>query len=532
MSAELPAASGLSPDLSDWLAEFRRTYGRPPRLLHIGNIANNAYLAAKFLNRAGLDCDVICYDYYHVMGCPEWEDADYHGDIRNDMYPAWEAVDLRGFERPRWFVQGPFALCLDYLIARREGRLAEADQLWNELRTQGQLECAWFRGEISLPSRWEKLRVLSGKAIRKFWKLPYIAAQRVPALRRLADRVVPSQFTFSAQRACRAFAEIFADRYDRMEPEELDTYRTTFPKWVRLLKHYDLTIGYATDGLFPMLAGSRYMSFEHGTIRNLPFEASPKGRLCALTYRLARGTFITNCDNKVAADRIGIKNYRFVPHPINADKHPTQNPAALRIEVRDKLGADFVIFHPSRQHWSPNRDTSWDKGNDILIEGFARFVHEVNPKAGAVFVEWGQTLPQTRELIDRLGVGNRVIWIPPQPTPRMNAYTAACDVLADQFCIGAFGSTMPRGLMLGTPSLIYLNEEQHRWCMPEMPPVLNARTPSEVFAALKRVYQDSTYAQGTADAGIAWFAKYHSSRVVADAYVDAVREAFSAGGTR
>src|SRR5262245_25225531 len=142
MSAELSVAPGLSSDLSDWLAEFRRAHGRPPRLLHIGNIANNAYLAAKFLNRSGLDCDVICYDYYHVMGCPEWEDADYRGDIRNDAYPAWEAVDLRGFARPNWFVQGPFALCLDYLIARREGRSADADRLWAQIQTQGQLECA------------------------------------------------------------------------------------------------------------------------------------------------------------------------------------------------------------------------------------------------------------------------------------------------------------------------------------------------------------------------------------------------------
>jgi glycosyltransferase involved in cell wall biosynthesis len=227
-----------------------------------------------------------------------------------------------------------------------------------------------------------------------------------------------------------------------------------------------------------------------------------------------------------------LKNYRFVPHPINEDKHPTQDPEFIRKEVCDKLSADFVVFHPSRQHWSPKRDTSWDKGNDILIEGFARFVHEVNPHAGAVFVDWGQTLPETRALIERLDIAKRVTWIPPQPTPRMNAYIAACDVLADQFCIGAFGSTMPRGLMLGTPSLIYLNEDVHRWCMPEMPPVLNARSPGEVFAALKRVYEDRDFARQTADAGIAWYAKYHSSRVVADAYVEAVRDAVTAEGSR
>ena len=58
-----------------WIESFREARGRPLRVLHIGNVANNAYNNAKLLNRAGLDCDVICYDYYHMMSCPEWEDA-------------------------------------------------------------------------------------------------------------------------------------------------------------------------------------------------------------------------------------------------------------------------------------------------------------------------------------------------------------------------------------------------------------------------------------------------------------------------
>ena len=60
----------VAPELATWLDSFRQKKGRSPSLLHIGNVANNAYLNAKLLNRAGLDCDVLCYDYYHIMGCP------------------------------------------------------------------------------------------------------------------------------------------------------------------------------------------------------------------------------------------------------------------------------------------------------------------------------------------------------------------------------------------------------------------------------------------------------------------------------
>ena len=74
-------------------------------ILHVGNIANNAYLNSKFLREIGIKSDVLCYDYYHIMGCPEWEDAKIIGDHGNDFNPDWEKVDLNGFKRPNWFFQ-------------------------------------------------------------------------------------------------------------------------------------------------------------------------------------------------------------------------------------------------------------------------------------------------------------------------------------------------------------------------------------------------------------------------------------------
>lgn len=42
----------LSPDNQRWLEAFRARHGRAPRILHIGNIANNAYNNAKLLDEA------------------------------------------------------------------------------------------------------------------------------------------------------------------------------------------------------------------------------------------------------------------------------------------------------------------------------------------------------------------------------------------------------------------------------------------------------------------------------------------------
>lgn len=117
---------------SQWVISFQSEYGRKPRILHIGNIANNGYNNAKLMNQAGLDCDVLCADYYHIMGCPEWEDADFSQPVKDDFRPNWAELDLTSFQRPTWFAQGLRETCIDYLIAKRE-HSKKASQLWRLL---------------------------------------------------------------------------------------------------------------------------------------------------------------------------------------------------------------------------------------------------------------------------------------------------------------------------------------------------------------------------------------------------------------
>jgi glycosyltransferase involved in cell wall biosynthesis len=131
-----------------WLAEFRKAAGRPLRVLHIGNIANNGYNNAKSQRAYGIEADTICYDYYHVMGTPEWESAQFRGTV--DPYlPDWWSVEFDDWERPEWFVQGPLQLCLDHLQARQSRRLRDIRRTrrkllwayWQMLEDNARLRC-------------------------------------------------------------------------------------------------------------------------------------------------------------------------------------------------------------------------------------------------------------------------------------------------------------------------------------------------------------------------------------------------------
>ncbi len=137
-------------DWQRWVKQFEASRGRKARILHIGNVANNGYNNAKVLVEAGFDCDALCYDYYHIMGCPEWEDADFSGMVEDHFTPNWREVDLRGFRRQRWFAQGPRYWAIAYLLARRNGRARSASILWRVLSFQQWLiskrRTRWLQG--------------------------------------------------------------------------------------------------------------------------------------------------------------------------------------------------------------------------------------------------------------------------------------------------------------------------------------------------------------------------------------------------
>jgi len=89
-----------------WLENFKKKKGRPLKILHIGNIANNAYLNAKLQREHGIIADVICHDYTHIMGCPEWEDAEFIDSWGDDFYPNFKIACSKDFKRPEWFYTG------------------------------------------------------------------------------------------------------------------------------------------------------------------------------------------------------------------------------------------------------------------------------------------------------------------------------------------------------------------------------------------------------------------------------------------
>jgi glycosyltransferase involved in cell wall biosynthesis len=420
------------------------------RVLHSGNVANNGYLNAKLLRRAGVEADALC-DEWHILSQPEWEDAPLEA-VSDHQAPLPELAARVGWSRPPWVLTpnrwDPEGKTLSY-GAERLRLASQAPQLARTFRR--------LRGEYG------SLRAILGT------DLKYVDVLRAGAWR-----------------------------------NRLESY---FGALGPMHRRYDLVQAYGIHPILLLLGEERpFLAFEHGTMRELPFEDDWYGRLLSLAYRKAAKVFITNPDVIASARRLELENYEFLPHPIDETKY-TPGAGDLRRQFEAE-GFDFVAVAPSRHDWEI-------KGTDRMLRAFAELVHRDRPHALLVLSEWGLELDRSRALIAELGFEANVRWVPPLPKLRLiDAYRSA-DVVLDQFEIGTFGAVAPEAMACGRPVVMAFDQAIHAWCMPVLPPVLNARTPEQIYAELRRLVDDDAAGEAAGREGRQWIEAHHGwERVV------------------
>lgn len=531
-----------------WLQSLERAHGRPLRVLHIGNIANNAYNNAKIQRARGIEADVLCFDYYHVMACPEWEDADFAGDVGDPNLPDWWAVELRGFRRPRWFVQGPLDASVRYLLARTAGRKRNADRLWQLLEMERWLLCR--------RSRWRDLVLaavvkLSGAAVglavpanglialhlgrRMLWLVDRPAIRRLRLGRAIARRGRAAarfgrtaHIAQDADRHLRAMkryrvatekrcAMLFAEIGRCDPPDDLEFFYRWWwhPYLPRLLRRYDIVQCYATYTAIPFVVGKTdYVAYEHGTLRSIPFEPTAEGRMCLASYRGAAAIMITNIDNLDAAERMQLDAERVccLPHAFDSDKllrFARDNPPP-----RQAARGPVMFFTPTRQHWVDG-DPGWGKGNDRVFRAMRRLRDE-----DLVFrlraVAWGNDLAESRELAKTLDIDDLIDWVPTRMKRQLWAEYLRADCVIDQFLVPALGGVGFEAMMLARPVITAIDEVRAARFFGKSPPLFACGSVEEIAAAMRAVITDPAGAAARGAACREWMQRYHSADRIVD----------------
>jgi len=530
------------------------------RILLIGNIANNAYHNAKLLRTLGLECDVLCPDYYHVMGCPEWEDADFSQAVLDAFHPDWTRLDLGEFERPRWFVQGPLDLCLAYIEARDAGREQDASRLWRRLglmnRTVPRVgigDQGWLAGRTVMVFLARTRRFLASPArvaekvaeVRRdlsdtrwgniagpvvtFVGVVTVTASRIFAAlsRRLAGSPA-REFEGRAIEVIASFDREFPGRADRLTLNDLWPYRYHWSAWRKLLARYDVVQALAADVAIPLVAGCEYVAFEHGTLREIPDRPTVQGRLAALGFRRAAHTFVTNLDCVDNARRITEGRFSFINHPYDESSQPASAAVTeLRARLLETLDATFLIFHPTRHDWIAGRGYA-DKANDFLFEA-VRILRHGGCRVGLVCCAWGSNVDDSRAWLDAHGLAPHVAWRVPMGMVEFRRYAAACDIVADQFKLGAFGGVTFKSLAVGAVLCTYLDEAGTRAIFSEPPPVLNCHTPADIEADVRACMAEPQRLVELRSRSRRWVARYHRGCDVAEAQAQVFQRVAAVG---
>ena len=570
----------LSAENQRWLDEFRAKHGRAPRVLHIGNIANNAYNNAKILNAANFDNDVICYDYYHIMGCPEWEDADFEGDLDDDFRPNWFALGIKNFERPSWFAQGALVTCLAYLHAKATGLSEKSSSLWVSLGKQNltlrlrvlsnvlvdlagvfvqsvygglglQVLSAriyrllWLMSLNNPRYLYTEVHLFFHKQIRSsfgssllasfatlilvplYWVLffsRHLVPRRFwPLWRHTLETPITSHIDNRCDELLREFRQSFPDRADQLELSDISAYFPFVRQWTSLMQTYDFVIAYSTDPFLPLLVGQDYFAFEHGTLRDIPYEQTAQGRRTSLSYRMAKHVFVTNSDCQQSAEFLAPGRHTLINHPYDEDHGMSVDGwEELRLELQSELKSDFLFFFPTRHDWVPETGYA-DKANDVFLRAFGQLRAE-GASVGLICCSWGQNVADSQALLKDLGCSAYVRWVKPMAMVRFERMAKACDCVVDQFKLGAFGGVLFKAMAVGAPVLTYLDEHRLQEQYAEVPPVINCKTESEIIGNARTLIDNPSMLASKKHASRAWIKKYHGKDATVNAQVDQFRQ--------
>lgn len=438
------------------------------KVAHVGNVANIAYLNTKFLRRQGIEADLYYYDFDLCLAQPEWEDAQIEGAF-DLMDPDWRRkIVLKDYERPFWvrpvnMTARRGALTVKVPFASANGsRLARFLHKWQ------------YRVNRLIPV-WQQYQIVR----RSF------ARRQLNIKLSLKDSV----FYF-------------------------DIYR-----FREIVQSYDLVQAYGLEPInclvdFPQ---KPYIAYEFGTMREIPFEKSLRGQLLATAYQQAARVIITNPDVRPLAERLGLRNCVFIPHPVDEEKF-CPGPSEVRGELEAKFGQGvLVLFAPARHDWAV-------KGTDKMIRAVARLIREERLLIILVLTTWGQEVQRSKALIAQAGIEKRVIWLPLLPKRQMVEYYRAADIVLDQFNIGTFGLATPEAMACGKPVVLHFDPKIHEWCFSEMPLVVEAQTEEEIYERLKELVKDPAKRERVGEQSRAWIAQHHGWRRVAEEHIRLYRE--------
>ncbi|QUC64457.1 glycosyltransferase [Nitrosopumilus sp. K4] len=267
-------------------------------------------------------------------------------------------------------------------------------------------------------------------------------------------------------------------------PNWITFYDDTKPLWkLNILKKIcDYDIIQTNTGLIIYSYFSRkpYVAQPIGSeLRITAFSNSVKGFLMRQALHKAKVVIISTLNQELLLKKLKIKNYLVIPcYPEFAFFHPPDGP-------KTDFFNNFTIFHPTNLNWKT-------KGNEILINGFAKFIKNYSNSL-LIIVEHGKDIEKTHNLVTKLNIKKNVKFVngPLDYNSLINHYHNA-DVIADQFVSDEIGSIGREAMCSQKPLLTSFDDILYQKQFNSSPPILKAKSPDDVCSKLELLVDKKT----------------------------------------
>jgi hypothetical protein len=361
------------------------------RILHVGNIANNGYLAAKKERENGFESYLVNVNAHHVMMMPEWEELNL--EFKHSQYST-DILKTIGKEVPFWVLSGSWSVICEALFSSNQ--LARKINLnSNKKRDLDN----FLRIMIKLFRNWipKKLR-------------PFIAYNVLYRLRNIND----------SKHIKRVFA--------------------SFEKIVFYGPFCNLS-KYVENG--------KYIAFEHGTLRNFIDTNYKLAKNTKIGFENASVILISNQDCLSKARNTFSQVIIKSPHPINDSDFP--NLRALREKyLLNKADTAFKVVVPARHTFSISTDIG--KGNEIIYSAIKELFLS-NEDIIFHLIKWGENFPSAEKYLKEYENAGFVKWHNLMTRPKLKHLMISSDAVIDQLLIPAYGGISIDAIGLGVPLL-------------------------------------------------------------------------------
>lgn len=316
-----------------------------------------------------------------------------------------------------------------------------------------------------------------------------------------------------------SFQSVEADELRR----DITVARALSEEWEGIFELYDIVLAYSTDGILAMSgADVPYFTYEHGTLRSIPFENTTIGRLCATSYRLCNQLMVTNLDNLRKPTELGMEPKQVVNLPHAIDDRKLLGYRQLHRHLQPEQHDQPLFLCPARHDWG-EEDPSLMKGNDKFLRA-VKLLNDLGYRPRIILFDWGRHVEKSKRLISDLEIGELISWVKPMKKADLWKCYFTCHAIVDQFSIPAFGGVTFEGLTFGKRVITYIDKELSKEFFGEAPPLFNCANPDDIAVAMLKIINDPEDKLGVGRNAEEWARQYHSSQRILNLQLNAFKE--------